>query len=110
METEGSPGIDLPPTLGEGCTILYVDLKEETTCVAEDGSFKVLYETDGAKKYKARTRIVCECSASGHAKKRKTKNEDDESIDTFGTLFTRKLLRGPTQSPYPGTYCLLSQT
>ena len=59
METEGSPGIDLPPTLGEGCTILYVDLKEETTCVAEDGSFKVLYETDGAKTYKGRITIVC---------------------------------------------------
>jgi hypothetical protein len=29
VETEGSPGIDLPPTLGECCTILYADLKEE---------------------------------------------------------------------------------
>jgi hypothetical protein len=51
MESEGSPGIDLPATLGECCTILYADLKEETTYVAEDGNFKVLYETDGAKKY-----------------------------------------------------------
>ena len=92
METEAAPGIDLPPTLGEGCTILYVDLKEETTCVAEDGSFKVLYETDGAKKYNGRIRIVCKCSASGHPKKRKT-NEDDESIDTFSTLFTKQRRR-----------------
>ncbi len=92
MESEGSPGIDLPPTLVEGCTILYADLKEETTCVAEDGNFKVIYETDGAKKYNGRTRIVCKCSASGHPKKRKT-NEDDESMDTFGTLFTKQRRR-----------------
>jgi hypothetical protein len=68
METEGSPGIDLPPTLGECCTIIYADLKEETTCVAEDGNFKVLYETDGAKKYNGRISIVCKCSASGQYK------------------------------------------
>jgi hypothetical protein len=63
---------------------MYADLRAKVSGFADDGRFKVNYETDSAKKYKGRTRLLCKCSAAGHARsKRKRQQNDDADVDTL---------------------------
>jgi hypothetical protein len=70
-------------------------LKDKVEKYAEVCNFKINFETDGAKKYNGKTRLLCRCSSAGVSRSmRKAKtattshSDNDEDVDIVQTQFS----------------------
>ncbi len=92
----GSDDSEKRPFVGDICTgrtIKYGYLQAVISRFAKDGNFRVNYETDRSTKYKGRTRIVCKCSAGGHAKSKRKNDLASDDFDMLPNVFSKSRRR-----------------
>jgi hypothetical protein len=84
-----------------GSIVKYAKLREDIAHFAAASHFAVNYETDSGKKYKGRTRVLCQCNAAGQAKKKEINKEDDVNLDSFSSVFSKKRRRVSLKTKCP---------